>query len=172
MKKECKTPFQMNTENYLHSRGKRNNACAWSKRNNICSDTNLSDPRCDSIPITWHLRDWGTTAFRALSKMDIITSYHYIHTRGIHQYIQVTWIQQHQNKASDYRCKHEKNNDIHLLSQAADPEPNPRLKKKKKKKKKKKDSNTTIIALTSRQWKPAPATVVVVSVRHEDSAIP
>ena len=103
------------------------------------SDTNLSSPRCDSIPITWHLRDWGTTAFRALSKMDIITSYHFIHTWGIQQYIQVTWIQQHQYKISDYGCKHEKHNDIHLLSQAADPEPNPRLKKKKKKKKKKKE---------------------------------
>ena len=97
------------------------------------SDTNLSGPRCDSIPITWHLRDWGTTAFRALSKMDIITSYHYIHTWGIQQYIQVTWIQQHQYKASDYGCKHEKHNDIHLLSQAADQEPNPRPTKQKKK---------------------------------------
>ena len=88
----------------------------------------------------------------------------YIHG-GIQQYIQVTWIQQHQYKASDYGCKHEKHNDIHLLSQAADPEPNPRLKKKK-------ELQTTNIALTSRHRKIAPATVVVVSVSHEDSAIP
>ena len=33
-------------------------------------------------------------------------------------------------QVSDYGYKQEKNKDIHLLSQAADPEPNPRLKKK------------------------------------------
>ena len=35
-------------------------------------------------------------------------------------------------QVSDYGYKQEKHNDIHLLSQAADQEPNPRLKKKKK----------------------------------------
>ena len=102
------------------------------KNKHINYDTNLSGPRCDSIPITRLIRDWGTTTSQALSKMDIITSYHYINTWGIQQFIQVTRIQQHQYKASDYGCKHEKHNDIHLLSQAADPEPIPRLKKKKK----------------------------------------
>ena len=71
-------------------------------------------------------------------------------------------------QASDYGCKHEKHNDIHLLSQAVDQEPSPRLTKKKKKGTPTKGN----IALMSSHRKPAPATVVVVSVRHEDSVIP
>ena len=38
-------------------------------------NTRMSSPRCDSIPITWWIHDWGTTAFRAHSKVDIITTY-------------------------------------------------------------------------------------------------
>ena len=70
-------------------------------------------------------------------------------------------------KTSDYECKQEKHNDIHPAIPGCRPGTYPKTDEEEGR-----TPTQVNIALTSSHWKPAAATNVVVSVSHEDSAIP